>query len=187
MSSRSQDSNHSGTALGFLSHVKQGRKWVIRNTALSFLPCVKQGQGTLDSGPVAPLLSRELRRISLLQSVPPRRVLWCSVRGFMLGFHLVPGSADQAQLAVEARSALHFLRKTAAPGSGTKPLDCPICLRMCIDVTRARRLRLNLFCRQKYVDGTPPPTASSRHHGDQAGCAGHQPRREDCRSRTTPA
>lgn len=106
----------------------------------------------------------------------------------MLGIHLVPGSADQAQLAVEACSALHFLRKTAAPGGGTKPFDCPICLRMCVDVTRARRLRLNLFCRQKKnVDGTPPPTSSSHHHGDQADCAGHQPRREDCRSQTTPA
>lgn len=155
MSSRSQDSNHSGAALGFLSHIKQGRKWVIRKTALSFSPCVKQGQGTLHSGPLAPLLSRELRGTYLLQSAPPRKVLWCSVRGFMLGFHLVPGSADQAQLAVEACSALHFLRKTAAPGSGTKPFDCPICLRMCVDVTRARRLRLNLFCRQKKCRWNP--------------------------------
>lgn len=78
-------------------------------------------------------------------------MLHCSARGLLLVFHFVLGSAVQAQL--------HFLRKTAAPGRGTKPLDCPICQRMCVDVTGARRLRLNLFCRQKcrWNPTFPPP------------------------------
>lgn len=117
-------------------------------TGLSFSLSVTQEQDTLcPLPPAAPPLRRELRTISY-RVLPPEARSSAQLE-VSCWVPLGSGSADQAQLAVEACSAPHFLRKSTAPGSGTKPLDCPICQRMCVDITGARRLKLNLFCRQK--------------------------------------